>query len=152
MKYYLLFLLIISSKALSSPTLPLYMIVKNKDLCVFTRDKNSKPYENGFTLYMGTMDSKQGYKTSYEKSYKNIKVPTEENNCLTIDNSKFTQQIPYSINLDMNKTYSRRVCIKNENNRMKLVEAKSTFQCGTNEYDYSGRSLREKFLNWLGFN
>lgn len=68
------------------------------------------------------MYSDQAYKSSYEATYHDIRIPKTFADCIAIKNSNFKNNIPYDINLDMSKAYSQRICVSKLNGKVQLTK------------------------------
>lgn len=151
MKLLYLFL-IINSTANVSPHPTLYIKVKDNNICVFTKGRYDKAYENQTLIYMGKVDGINTLHDSYSKTYLNLKMPIIEENCIKIKSSEFKEPFPYDVILETNQTYTQRICInRTAEGKTVLLEAKADLDkgiyCGTNQYDYSSNSLWSKLKN-----
>lgn len=151
-KVYILFLLFFNGVCLASPDSTLYVSIKNNNLCLYTRGSSAKAYGGRVYVYLGEVSGKSAYKSSYSKLYNNIETPNKEQNCIIVNASNFKNNIPYYLNMEADKIYSQRVCVTQKSKKTVLMKVDDPYGCSQEEYDYSGRSLWEKFLNWLGFN
>lgn len=113
----------------ASPEKPLYAIVKDKSICIYTNDVDTKPYNNQIYLYMGGIVSGQNYKSTYSKIYKNIKMPIDKNSCIPIPSSYFNKAIPFDVTLDMEQSYARRICVNQSSKKIILTEVKDGYEC-----------------------
>ncbi|ENX39207.1 NF045616 family extracytoplasmic (lipo)protein [Acinetobacter sp. NIPH 2100] len=145
-------LLLISSTASASPYSSLYAKVKDNHVCVFTKGDYNKAPENETLLYMGKVDGINTFHDSYSRTYFNLKMPINKENCIKINKSEFNGTFPYSIWLETDKEYNQRICVnQNPEGKIVLLEAKADLEkgtyCGTNQYDYSSNSLWTKLKN-----
>ena len=125
--FFLLFIL--SSHAFASPDKPLYLIIKDKNICLYTNDIKAKPYNNQIYVYMGEIISGKKFKSTYSQVYKSVKIPIYSNDCIPINSSNFKNNIPYDIVLDMEKSYAVRVCVSHDLKKAQLTEVINGYQC-----------------------
>lgn len=135
--YILLLLLFCSVHIFASPEKPLYAIVKDKSICIYTNDIDTKPYNNQIYLHMGGIVSGQNYKSTYSKIYKNIKMPIDKNSCISIPSTYFNKAIPFDVTLDMEQSYARRICINQSSKKIILTKVKDGYECSNQPFDYS---------------
>lgn len=148
----ILILLFLSGESLATPESPLYVSIKNNNVCLYTKSDRSKSFNDRVYFYMGEVIRNSEFKGTYEKIYNNAKVPTTENNCIIVDSSNFKNSVPYYLYMEADKAYSQRICVNNQSKPVTLTRVKNIYDCSQEEYDYSGQSFWEKLLNWLGFN
>lgn len=147
---YLLLFLSASTYSFASPVL--YIKIKDNHVCAFTNVNTKKIYENQVLVYIGKVDGINAFHDSYYKTYSNIKAPIVENNCIIIPSSEFQGNSPYDVVLETDKSYSRRICLKNVNGNLQLLGVNNGYNCSTTQYDYSGNSIIAKLKNfyfWL---
>ncbi|QIO07338.1 NF045616 family extracytoplasmic (lipo)protein [Acinetobacter shaoyimingii] len=145
----LLLLMIFSTFAIASGDSKLYIKIKNDDICIYTNDPNSDYYDGRIYLYMGEVNTELAYQSSYSATYHHINIPKSFADCIAIKNSNFKHNIPYDINLDMNKAYSQRICVSKPNGKIQLMKVVDGYTCGREKHDYSGKNLFEKFITWI---
>ena len=154
MRILFILLFFISGYASASPYpyKPLYVKIKDNNICVFTDGVHKKYLDNETLIYLGAIDNINAFHSSYEKTYSNLKMPIIEENCISIDAKEFNRDLPYSIVLETNQSYSERICVKKDfEGNYQLLEVRSDSQkgkyCGNNQYDYSSNSLLTKLKN-----
>lgn len=134
------------------PYKPLYVKIKDNNICVFTDGIHKKYLDNETLIYLGAIDNINAFQSSYEKTYSNLKMPIIEENCILIDAKEFNKNLPYSIVLETNRSYSETICIKKMDGNYQLLVVKYDLEkgvhCGTNQYDYSGNSFLTKLKNF----
>lgn len=151
-KIFIIFIIFISPFALASPEATLYLSIKNNNICIYTKDFDSKELNDHMLVYLGEIHDGRSFKSSYSHLYHNIEEPSDEKNCIIIESLNFKENIPYYILLEAYKgEYARRVCVNKKQNKIVLTEVKDVFNCGKEEYDYSGKSWWRIFLSWFGF-
>ncbi|NHB59137.1 hypothetical protein G9F32_14100 [Acinetobacter sp. 194] len=138
-----------SISAIASPESKLYVEIKNDDICIYTNDPKSDYYNGRIYLYMGEVHTELAYQSSYNATYHHIKIPKSFADCIAIKNSNFKHNIPYDINLDMNKAYSQRICVSKPNGKIQLTKVVDGYTCGKEKYDYSGKNIFEKIITWI---
>ncbi|WP_336175267.1 NF045616 family extracytoplasmic (lipo)protein [Acinetobacter ursingii] len=149
-KFLILLLFPLSITTQASPEKKLYATVKNNNVCVFTNDAKTQPYNNQIYLYLGHIIQDQKFRSSYNNIYKNIKMPIYENECITIDQSNFKRNIPYDIVLDMSETYSIRTCITEISGKISLKKVVDGYTCQIENKDIKKENnLFNKILNWF---
>ncbi len=150
-------LLFISNSVSASPSLALYVKIKNNNVCVFTKGGYDKAYENRTLIYMGKVDGINTFHDTYSKTYLNLKIPIIEENCIKIKASEFEEPFPYDVILETDQSYTQRICVnRTAEGKTVLLDAKADLEkgiyCGTNQYDYSSNGLWTKLKNlyyWL---
>lgn len=108
----------------SQGPLPLEVTLHQDYVCAFTNKppKTSYPTDNSFLIYMGKVDSKNAYKSSYEKFYPSDPLPIEEKDCVKIPLKEFEKNVVYDITLDTYKTFDTRICVVEHNNKLEIRE------------------------------
>lgn len=150
-------LLFISNSVSASPSLALYVKIKNNNVCVFTKGGYDKAYENRTLIYMGKVGGINTFHDTYSKTYLNLKIPIIEENCIKIKASEFEEPFPYDVILETDQSYTQRICVnRTAEGKTVLLDAKADLEkgiyCGTNQYDYSSNGLWTKLKNlyyWL---
>ncbi|NHB59138.1 hypothetical protein G9F32_14105 [Acinetobacter sp. 194] len=99
---------------------------------------------NETLIYLGKIDENIEFTSSYSKTYKNLKMPINEENCLQIPLSHFEIGKPYEIWLETHEEYKQRICLSKSSNQIQLVEVIDGYTCGKEQYDYSGSNIFEK--------
>jgi hypothetical protein len=148
-RIFLLLFMTFSLSAMASPESKLYVEIKKGDICIYTNDPKSDYYDGRIYLYMGEVNTESAYQSSYNATYHNINIPKTFAECIAIKSSNFKQNIPYDINLDMNKAYSQRICVSKSNNKIQLMKVVDGYICGKEAYDYSDRNIFEKIIIWF---
>ncbi|QIO07340.1 NF045616 family extracytoplasmic (lipo)protein [Acinetobacter shaoyimingii] len=152
-QYFILIVLLIFSnhiKANSPGTKPLFAHMKNGNLCVFTQDdKAILGYENRAYVYTTNLDETTSRTDDYEKIYYNIKVPKDLDNCISIPIEKIEKNKPHDIFIELDKTYSLRICIS----ETKKIYSVDQFQKCSNELykveSKSGNSIFDTIMNYF---
>lgn len=131
-------------------TKQLFAEMKNGELCVFTQDpKTSLGYENRAYVYTTNLDETTSRTDDYEKIYYNIKVPKDLDNCISIPIEKIEKNKPHDIFIELDKTYSLRICIS----ETKKIYSVDQFQKCSNElYKVeikSGNSIFDTIMNYF---
>ncbi|WP_151752515.1 NF045616 family extracytoplasmic (lipo)protein [Acinetobacter bereziniae] len=154
MKIYIgLLLLLFTMNCYATPESTLFASVKGNSICLFTKGNYKKITDNQIVFYMGEIIQDQEFKSSFAQTYTNIQdMPTSESHCILIDSAKFKHKVPYYLYLESDKSYSQRICVDHQNNKIILTKVEDVFNCGSKEYDYSGRSWWQIILSWLGLN
>ena len=149
--YILLLSLFCSVHIFASPEKPIYAIVKDKSICIYTNDIDTKPYNNQIYLYMGGIVSGQNYKSTYSKIYKNIKMPIDKNSCIPIPSAYFNKAIPFDVTLDMEQSYARRICVNQSSKKILLTEVKDGYKCSNQPFDYSEKKITflDRLFEWI---
>lgn len=149
--YYSIFLFLMTGFCYASPELKLYLSIKNNNVCIYTKDFDSKEFNDQLLVYLGEIHDGWSFKSSYSHLYHNIKEPSDEKNCIIIESLNFKENIPYYIILEAHKgEYAQQVCINKKQNKVILTEVKDVFNCGKEKFDYSGKSWWRIILSWFG--
>lgn len=136
----------------ASPEEKLFVSVKGENICLFTKGNYKNIFDNQILFYMGEVIPNEKFKSSYSKTYVNLKnMPIQERDCILVDVKNFKSKVPYYLYLESDRSYSQRVCMDRKQNKIVLTEVKNVFNCGKEEYDYSGKSWWRIFLSWFGF-
>ncbi|ENX34301.1 hypothetical protein F889_02065 [Acinetobacter colistiniresistens] len=119
----ILFLLIIafSIASCNQGPRPLEVTIHKDHLCAFTN--NSKTYygiDNTFLIYLGKIDYKKDFKSTYEKLYTNTPLPIDEKNCVAIPLNEIERNIAYEIILDTNKSFHTSICVMDKGNKLEV--------------------------------
>ncbi|AXQ23958.1 hypothetical protein BEN71_18710 [Acinetobacter wuhouensis] len=97
-------------------TKPLFAQMKNNQLCIFIQDdKASLGYENRAYVYTTNLDELSSRSDDYEKIYYNIEIPKGFKNCISIPLDHIERNKPHDIFIELDKTYSFRICISDKN-------------------------------------
>lgn len=154
MKIYIgLLLLSFTISCYATPEETLFVSVKGNNVCVFTKGDYKKVSDNQILFYMGEVVEDQEFKSSFTQTYTDLKdMPTSESHCILIDSAKFKNKVPYYLYLESDKSYSQRICVNKQGQKTILTKVENVFNCGTAEYDYSGKSWWQIFLSWFGLN
>ncbi|MEG2450071.1 MAG: hypothetical protein RSB21_09685 [Eubacterium sp.] len=142
-------LIFLSIQTHASPEKELYAVIKGQSICVYTNDIKTKPYNNQVYLYLGDIVYGKKFKSTYSQVYKNIKMPISKNECISIDQSYFKNDVPYDIVLDMEKSYSLRICVKKGSKQTLLKETLDGYTCQNEKIIKKEKTISEKLLNWL---
>lgn len=151
-KILILLFMTFSISVMASPESKLYVKIKNNDICIYTNDSESDYYDGRIYLYMGEINTDLAYKSSYQSSYHDIKIPKTYKDCIPIKSLNFKGNIPYDISLDMNKAYSQRICVSKLNGKIELKKVVDGYTCGKETYNYSSNltdSIFSRFISWL---
>lgn len=127
--YLIVFVLTICNIAKASPQKPLNVVIKDSNVCIFTNDKTSQPYNGRIYVYIGEVSQDKGYIEGYDKLYKNIKTPINKSDCISIDASHFKSNVPYDVSLDMIPSYSTRVCLDKVVKPFVIKKVVNGFEC-----------------------
>lgn len=116
---------------------------------MFIKDTQQDLSNSETFIYTGKVDENLEFKSSYSKTYKNLKKPLDEEHCLQIPLTYFGMDKPYEIWLETNQEYKQRICLYKSSNQIQLVEVIDGYNCGKEKYDYSGKNLFEKLIIWI---
>lgn len=123
--------------------LPLFALLKDNHLCVFTQDDKAElGYQNRAYIYTTNLDEKASRSNDYEKIYYNIKVPISLEDCVLIPLASLERDKPHDIFIELDKTYSMRVCISKENQVYKVGQSQ---QCSHELYDFKDDNNKSFF-------
>ncbi|WP_407642002.1 NF045616 family extracytoplasmic (lipo)protein, partial [Acinetobacter stercoris] len=90
------------------------------------------------------------FKSTYSKLYKNIKVPVNKNECISISISNFKNSIPYDIVLDMDSTYSTRICVEHNSGKTSLSNVVDGYRClKISKPLEKEKNVFRQFIDWL---
>lgn len=134
-QYILLFLFLLSVEANANlpGTKPLFAQMKNNQLCIFTQDeKASLGYENRAYVYTTNLDENRSRSDDYEKIYYNIKIPKDFESCIPIPLDHVERNKPHDIFIELDKTYSLRICISEKNQIHKVDQLQ---KCSSEVYE-----------------
>lgn len=104
----------------------LYIIKNTEDFCIFTDNENtSLGSDNQFIVFIGEIRKNEPFKIVYSKEYINNKFPIHKNACLNIPVSNLKLNTVYDINLETNKIFSQRICLKQNDNNFEIIKLAS---------------------------
>ena len=140
---------IICNTANASLEKPLNTVIKGNNVCIYTNDKRSQPYDGRVYVYIGELDSVKGYiGGGYEKLYKNIKAPINQLDCLSINVSNFKSNVPYHVSLDMISSYATRICIDKGKKPFILKKVANGFECESGVSDTHKKGFFQRWFEW----
>ncbi|MDY6450008.1 NF045616 family extracytoplasmic (lipo)protein [Acinetobacter faecalis] len=147
-----IFLILCSTNIFSSPEKQLYVTIKGENVCVYTKDLKAKPFENKMYLYMGDVTPSKNFKSTYSKLFNNMKVPVDKVDCIPISSTQFKNNTPYDIVLDMDQSYSIRICVEKRTDKVVLRNVVNGFTCSTSEISEAiekEQTIFKRILNWF---
>ncbi|WP_180008820.1 NF045616 family extracytoplasmic (lipo)protein [Acinetobacter sp. YH16057] len=115
---------------------PLYLIKKQNSLCIYTNNPSSKLRDDHITLIsLGIPGSNAG--SVSETIIKNlVHPPIYEENCLSFSLKNIRKSGPYSVVLDMDKTYAANFCITvDDQKKISIHKQGSQLQCQKSIYN-----------------
>lgn len=133
----LVFLLFILSTNLSANNLhePLYLIKKQDSLCIYTNNPNSKLRDDYITLiYMGIPGPNSKFVS--EIVIENLAhPPLYEESCILFPLKDIKKSGPYSLILDMDKSYAADFCINfDDQKNISIHNLGNQLQCQKSKY------------------
>ena len=141
-----------SNQIFASPEEPLYVTNKGKDICIYTKDPKAKSFEDKIYLYMGEVTPSKNFKSTYSRLFNNMKVPVNKVDCIPISSSQFKNNTPYDIVLDMESSYSIRICVENRTDKVLLKNVVNGFTCSTSVFPEEiekEQTVFKRILNWF---
>lgn len=145
----LLILYLFSSESHSNlpGTFPLFAQIKNNQLCIFTQNnKTELGYKDRAYIYTINLNEKRSRSDDYEKIYYNIKLPIRAEDCISIPLNNLERNKPHDIFIELDKTYSLRVCISNKNEIYKVNKLQ---QCSNELYFFENKYKKPLIYDFL---
>lgn len=136
MKILGLFILFLSSHAFANQLHEqLYLLKNQNSLCLYTNNSNSELRDDHITLITLGVPGINARSIS-EVVINNLKTPPRyEVDCIPFSLKDVTESGPYSLVLDMDKTYAANFCLMVDNNKnISIHELGSQLQCQANVY------------------
>ncbi|MFW2149335.1 NF045616 family extracytoplasmic (lipo)protein [Acinetobacter sp. TY1] len=114
--------------------LPLSLLVKNKNICLYTNSKKSFLDEKNKDSYFLIYTALSSYNTRGNNFEKKIMLkehifPLKEQECFPIPIHLFELDKPYDFILDTDKNFFTRACVLKQNNTFQIKVVTSTENC-----------------------
>ncbi|WP_179999982.1 NF045616 family extracytoplasmic (lipo)protein [Acinetobacter sp. YH12239] len=114
---------------------PLYLTKKQNSLCIYTNNPNSKLRDDHIALITLGIPGYNARSVSEVVIEKLKTPPIYEENCLLFSLKDIKESGPYSLILDMDKTYATDFCINlHDQKNISIHKLGSQLQCQKSEY------------------
>lgn len=98
--------------------------LKSDNVCVYINDKSLESPKRIY-LYMGEINSKKPFETSYDRLYESVAIPTSDKNCIMIPRQEFKVNVGYIVTLDTGSIFNARICMVKKGNLIEIAELKN---------------------------
>lgn len=100
----------------------LNIVYKHNKLCIYiNNEKSFLSQDNTFVVFLGEVEVGKPFNVIYSKDYKNSQFPLVLSQCLMVPIKNLTFNKIYEINLETNKNFSQRFCLKRNENKTELI-------------------------------